>query len=157
MLPKKGVEMKYRLLDSGVGIAITRRAQLLNEILVFEFAGADEGLLILENEEGIFFYRDVLAGRCEIEISKLQGAVKVTFVVKGNGDTHRKWVCEPLFVDHIEQGGALVCPDDMNLPQVVADLRVENEAMRRDAADLRESIKALNERFDALLEGWDIT
>ena len=149
--------MKYRLLDNGNGVIVSRRPALLTRSVEMEFSGAPDGSkVILETESGMFLYRDISGERCEVQLSKLKGVVKVTLVT-APGEERRKWVCEELFVDHLDEEHALVCPNDMNLPQVVTDLRIENEALRRDQAELRKQIEALDGRLERMMEGYDIT
>ena len=148
--------MKYRLLDNQSGVVVGRNPVLLKEKLFLSFQNAQGKLTALIQSQGESFYRELKNCVCEVNADKLQGVVKVTLFDASSTLLQRRWVCEELYVDHTE-GGVWVYPNDANLPQIVADLRLENENLRLETEALRSSIDELNERFERLVEGYDIT
>ena len=57
----------------------------------------------------------------------------------------------------LKDGQTLYAPNDGNLPETVAKLRLENQAIRESLSSLENSIKALREKFQKMMEGYDIT
>ena len=156
MAERIGMEMKYRLLDNQTGVIVGRNPVLLQGKLTLSFPEVTEKLMVALENQGEFYYRELQNARCELNVGKLRGVVKVTlFDNMAPIAKRRKWVCEELYIDHTENG-VWVYPD-ANLPQAVMDLRLENEQIRHELAAFRLSFKALEERFDRLVEGYDIT
>lgn len=149
-------KITYRLLDNQRAVILNRRPVLLNGNFAIGFPQGKDGFTVEVENQGKLYYRELRSGQCRMDASKLQGAVKVTLLETESGSARRKWACEELFVDHTEKG-ALLCPNDGNLPQTVARLCVENDNIRREFAALEKKFKALDERFTRMMEGFDIT
>ncbi|MBR2312217.1 MAG: hypothetical protein IKA46_02895 [Clostridia bacterium] len=149
--------MKYRLLDNQTGVIVGRNPVLLQDKLSLSFPEVTGKLMVALENQGEFYYRELQNAHCELNAGKLRGVVKVTlFDNMAPVAKRRKWVCEELYIDRTENG-VWVYPNDANLPQAVIDLRLENEQIRHELTALRSSFKALEERFERLMEGYDIT
>ena len=134
------MEIRYKLLGDGSGIILTRRADVSSEELSVFFDGAPDGATaIFQNERGNTYYRELSNGSCTAPVSNMLGATAVSVAVLNEGGS--RFFCEGIFARALKNGEILVAPDDMNLPDVVASLRVENQA-------LHEAIDALAELPD---------
>ena len=149
--------MEYRLLDNQTGVIIGRNPVLLQEKLLLSFPEATGELMVEFENQGVFYYRELQNAHCELNASKIRGVLKVTlFDNMAPVAKRRKWVCEELYIDHTDYG-ILVYPNDANLPKIVSNLRLENEQIRGELNVLRSSFQSLEERFERLMEGYDIT
>lgn len=148
--------MKYRLLDNQTGVILERNPILLKEKLRLSFAPATGKMMVGIENQGVFYYRRLQDGCCELDAGKLQGVVKITLADTAFGSLQKRITCEELFVEHTDKG-IWVYPNDGNLPQIAAQLRVENDNMRRSFAALEKKFNALEKRFECMMEGYDVT
>lgn len=93
---------------------------------------------------------------CSIPASFLDGIVKVTVAILDGSARPTKWICEALTAERQEDGSVFVAPDDTNLPQKVADLQMENDALRCRVDELAKSLEDLYTRIQTMLEGYDL-
>ena len=148
--------MNYRLLDNQTGVLSNRKPILVEKNLVLSFPQAIDKMTVAIENQGVQYFRELQSRRCSIDVAALQGEIKVTLLDTTPGRLQKKWVCEGLFAEHTKNG-VWVYPNDGNLPQIVAQLRVENDNMRQDFAALEKKFKGLEERFERMMEGYDVT
>ena len=120
--------MTYRLLDNGTGIIISRQPKLIKDVLCIKFTGGPSGATAILEIGSDSYYREITDdGLCGVSTSNLAETVKVTVAVLNGDTTMQRWACEELKVTKLENIGYLVAPNDMNLPQIVTRLLLENQ------------------------------
>ncbi len=153
------MKMEYKLLDNATGVILTRQPEMVSEgeELYVQFNNNDpDATAIFERKGGDSLYRLLSDGLCSVPVAKLCGVVSVT-VANLNGKTPlKRWLCEEIKVEK-ESGGYLVSPNDMNLPQVVVSLRLENEELRSAQAKQEAEIQELREMLTEIMEGYNLT
>jgi hypothetical protein len=148
--------MRYKILDSGTSVVLTRHPQMLSEELQIEFEGAPSNATAIFEIGERSIYRNLVESSCSVPVDKLNGVVKVTIAVLDGSARPRKWICEELLAEK-QSGGTLVAPNDMNLPQRFVELKLENEVIRQTQERLEWRVKVLEDRLEKLLEGYDLT
>lgn len=150
--------MEYKLLDNGVGVIITRQPTVIKDRLSVSFIDApSDATAIFENACGITYYCELTEGNCEIDLSNLIGRIRVTVAILNDLKTCLRWACEDLILSNLENGDVLVCPNDMDLPQKVTTLMIENAEIRRANMLLNEKLRELDAKFARIMEGYDLT
>lgn len=149
----------YRLLTNSTGVLFARGVQLVRDALFVRFENAPENATAIFECDGKECYR-VLSEQeqsdCVIPADFLNGTVKVTLAVLDGSARPKKWICEALTAERQEDGSVFVAPDDTNLPQKVADLQMENDALRGRVDELAKSLEDLDTRIQTMLEGYDL-
>ena len=151
------MKITYRILDNATAVIITRQPVALYEELRVTFAGAPEGATAILESGGDSFYRVLDEESCSVPVDKLNGVVKVTVALLDGSTRSRKWVCEELLAEKLKDGGTLVFPNDMNLPQRFIELKLENESIRQTNERIEARLGELENRLERLLEGYDLT
>ena len=152
------MKMEYKLLDNGVGVILTRQPEIVEDELFIDFADAPaDATAIFETKGGNSYYRLLSDGLCSLPIKKIVGEVKVTVALLNGETPPRRWLCEEFKVSIQRNGGALVAPNDMNLPQTVVELRLENQEIRASHKRLEERYEELKDMLEKIMEGYDFT
>lgn len=146
--------MKIKLLDNGTGVIITRQPFITHDDEIVFFEGAPENAVVIYERDATQFYRDIKDCKAELPFAILEGVIKISVVVISAHSI--KWTCEELFANVLESGGVLIAPNDMNLPQQVVDLKLENEALKKENAEIRRIIKEIEDKLQGILEGYDL-
>ena len=148
--------MVYKLLDNNTAILITRHPKLVHKELNFEFLCAPEDATAVIDISGNLIYRNLKKGKITIPSSKLRGNIKMTIAILNGTVTPKSWTCDVLKVDLLQDGSVLVYPDDLNLQQIIVDLRLENEDIRRENTEINKKLSSLEKRLDNLMDGYNI-
>lgn len=144
----------YKLLDNKSGIIITRNPKSINEKIKIRFEGApDMAYAVFEFSHGHETYKELYDGECTISFPHNSGTIKVAVVLEGSTE---RWICEQLKYDVAPCGDILVSPNDMNLPKVVTDLKIENEKQRNEIKRLNKRLDDLETRLKNIMEGYDL-
>lgn len=144
--------IKYKLLNNGTAVILSRHPKVVYERVKLVFSGAPENTTaIVECNGSTAYYK---ASDCKLHCDKLSGVIKVTVAVLDDSVPLKKWTCEELNAEKLKDGGVLITPNDLNLPQAVANLRLENNAIREENAEIKEEIAALNKRLDKIMSGY---
>jgi hypothetical protein len=148
--------MTYKLLDNERAVLLTRQPEIVyNEELYIEFSDAPSDCTAVFENRDIQLYRTLKDNACAVPLDKLDGIVKVT-VVKIDGSARPpKWICEEFKIDKLTQGGVLIAPNDMNLPQNVCELRIENQKLRQMYLELKKEMEQLHSMLTNIMEGYD--
>ena len=149
--------MKYKILDNGTAVVLTRQPELVYNDLYVYFSGAPSGATAIFESGDNSMYRLLHDEACFVPVDKLNSVVKVTVALLDGSARPRKWACEELLADKQQSGGTLVSPNDMNLPQRFVGLILENEGIRHTQERLEGRVKELEDRLEKLLEGYDLT
>lgn len=145
--------MKYKVLDNGSAVLCERQPALVRDSLILKFVDAPNGASAVFEAGGATYYRRLdNKGYCEIPRAFLSGHIRVVLAVLG-GDTMERIVCENLRAEELEDGGALVSPDDMSLPLVVSQLCCENEELRKLVGKLTARMEQLEKLIDKFVKG----
>lgn len=150
-------KVRYKLLDNGTAVVLTRQPEMLYDELHIAFSGAPSGATAIFESGDDSLYRQLDGVACSIPVGKLNGAVKVTVAVLDGSASPLKWTCEELLAEKQENGGTLISPNDMNLPQRFVELKLECESIRQSNATLEKRIEGLEDKLERLLEGYDLT
>lgn len=152
------MKMEYKLLDNGVGVILTRQPEIVEDELFIDFTDAPaDATAIFETKGGTPYYRLLSDGLCSLPVKKIIGEVKVTVALLNGETPPRRWLCEEFKVSIQRNGGALVAPNDMNLPQTVVELRLENQEIRASYKRLEERYEELKDMLKKIMEGYDFT
>lgn len=146
--------MRIRLLDNGTGVILSRQPFITHEDEIIELENAPLNSVVIYEKNGLQFYREIKNGRAVLPFSILDGIIKISVSIIISAAN--KWICEEIRADHLDNGGVLVAPNDLNLPQVVVDLKLENEALRKENVEIRARINALDNKLNGILEGYNI-
>lgn len=147
----------YKLLDNGRGVILTRNPQAVKDKLFLRFEGAPQGALaVFQFDNGRESYQELKEGECSLKISTSKGEVKVSVITLDNNTTPKRWVCEQLKYHTAPCGDIFVCPNDMNLPQAVTELKLENEELRAENIKLHQRLDELDARLQNIMEGYDL-
>ncbi len=150
--------IEYKLLDNNTGVILTRQPETAAEELLLSFKGApEEATAIIETGNGKVYYRKLMGTSCGIATHRFAGDIKITVALLDGSARPRKWICEELKTERLDGGRILVCPNDMNLPDTVTALRIENGEIRQELKELRGELARLIQRLENLMEGYDIT
>lgn len=145
----------YKVLNNCTCVLISRQSLVVEERnICLRFIDAPQHSTVEVLAAGVSLYRELIDGECTIPVDKLRGDIKVTLLVLDSTVPLKKWTCEELRGDVLRDGSMLLCPNDLNLPQVVADLRIENDRIAKEYVQLKEQIKKINERIDKIYEAY---
>lgn len=152
------MKIDYKVFDNGTAVIISRQPAIVpigEEVYIrFKNAPDDVTTAILEIG-GKETYRPISAGTCAIPASRLVGEIKVTLAVLDGSARPRIWKCEGLVATPCG-GDILLTPNDMNLPERFNELKAENEEIRAEICTLKNSISALNDHMEKMLEGYNL-
>ena len=149
--------MEYKLLSNHTGIILTRHPEQIADELRVTFTGAPKGATaIFESVDGESAYRELSEGSCSVPAALVVGEVKVAVAMFGGNTQAERWICEEI-KGEVREGKVVVLPNDMNLPLVVASLRLEMDALRVSAKEMLDRCAALEEKWDSFMSGYDIT
>lgn len=150
------MKMVYKLLNNGSGVILTRQPEIAESALFVHFTGVPtNATAIFTLESGESYYRPLSDASCSLPVANLRGAIKVTVAVLDKTPL-RRWICEEFKADKLKEG-TLIAPNDMNLPQTVVDLRLENEDLRLTCRKLEEMYKEISDKLEKIMEGYDFT
>ncbi len=147
--------MEYKILDNGTAVVLTRQPEMVYDELYIDFSGAPSGATAIF-ESGGSLYRLLNGVTCSVPVDKLNGVVKVTVALLDGSARPRKWTCEELLAEKQKNGGTLISPNDMNLPQRFVELKLENESIRQTNDRISMRLKKLEDKLERLLEGYDL-
>jgi hypothetical protein len=148
------IKIDYKLLNNGTAVILTRQPIVVYDEFIISALDSPPKMSISARTENISLYRELINGERIIPTNKLIGVLSVSFVVSDDAVPLKRWVGEELKIEKLKDGGVLICPNDLNLPQAVADLRVENDEIRKGYAEFKELIKKTNERIDKLYDAY---
>lgn len=151
------MKTKYKILDNGTAVVLTRQPELVYDDLYVDFSGAPSGATAIFESGSDAMYRLLSDETCSVPVDKLNGVVKVTVALLDGSARPRKWACEELLAEKQKNGGTLISPNDMNLPQRFVELKLENETIRQSQKRLEGRVKELEDKLEKLLEGYDLT
>lgn len=150
------MNLEYKILGNGTAVVLTRQPEIVHGEINVIFSGAPSDATAIFECDGIAIYRPLKDNACEIPGNKLTGAVKVTVAILDGSASPDKWVCEELLAEKQKNGGVLISPNDMNLPQRFIELKLENEDIRQTNARIAARLEKLEDRLTTLLEGYDL-
>lgn len=152
------MKMEYKLLDNGTGIILTRQPEFSEGELIIEFVNApSDATAVFDTRDGNSYYRPLSGGMCSLPIDRITDEVKVTVALMNGGMAPQRWLCEEFKISRQKNGGALIAPNDMNLPQAVTELRMENEELRAVCKHLEKRCDELRDMLEKVMEGYDFT
>lgn len=147
-------KIEYKLLNNDTAVILTRQPIVVYDEFIISALDLPPKMSISARTENISLYRELINGERIIPTNKLSGVLSVSFVVSDDTVPLKRWIGEELKIEKLKDGGALICPNDLNLPQVVADLRVENDELRKEYKDIKDCLKKTNERVDKIFEAY---
>jgi hypothetical protein len=153
----------YKLLDNGTGVILTRNPEIVKGKLSVCFEGAEkDALAVLKFDNGREIYRELDEhGACELTFDRQQGIIQVTAITIDGVCSPKRWHCESLKYEMLpdkseKRQNYLVCPDDMNLPQIVTEIKLENEKIREENKKIHNRLDELETRLKNIMEGYDL-
>lgn len=151
------MKMEYKVLDNGTAVILTRQPELVYDELYITFTGAPANATAIIETKADSIYRRLESTDCSVPVKLLNGEVRVTLAVLDGSARPKKWLCEEIKASMQENGGTLISPNDMNLPQTVVGLRLECETLRKEYENLLALYKNLDKRLTDIMEGYNIT
>ena len=148
--------IEYKVLNNGEAVLLTRQPALIDGELIFTFTKVPVGVTAIFASADLTLYRELEDGKCSVLSDLLCGTVSVTLAILDGSARPHKWVCEGIIFDKLNNGYTLIYPDDANLPQRVADLKLENDKIRETQDQLEKKLKLLDEKLVNILEGYDL-
>lgn len=148
-------KIKIKLLNNGKAVILTRQPIVVYNELRLSASEAPKNTSLSVRTPTTSLYRELSGGECVLPTSKLNGVLSLYFTVVDNSVPLKKWYCEEMKAERLKDGGVLICPNDFNLPQAVADLLVENDEIRKQNEEIKQQIQKTNERLDKFLEAYD--
>lgn len=147
--------MRYKLLGNNTAVMLTRQPKVIYDTLEITFVGAPQNATVIMESNGNPFYRKLKNGKCEFPVEKLTGTLKVTVAVLDGSTPTKRWLCEELKAEKTKDDGIVICPNDLNLPQTIADLRIEIQHIREENATIREELLEIKKRIVEIMESYD--
>lgn len=151
------MKLKYKILDNGTAVILTRQPDIVYDELQVDFLGAPIGATAIFESNGVSMYRLLYDGTCSIPSNRLDGVITVTLALLDGSASPRRWICEEIMAKREKNGGTLISPNDMDLPARYVELKLENEEIRKEIKLFGARIEKLNGRLETLLEGYDLT
>ncbi len=150
------MDMEYKLLDNGKGLLLTRQPEIVQQHLIITFSGAPENATaIFENGKGDSLYRLLQDNTCSLPARFLEGDIKVSITILDTSQKPPVWHCEEIKTKK-QSAGVLVGPNDMNLPQQVIEIQLEQQEIKNTIGGLIRQLSEFDEKLKKLLEGYDI-
>lgn len=154
---KKHPKIVFKLLDNNRGVILTRSPEVTREELTVCFKNAPQGATaIFHFNGGRELYREIVDNACSIDFPADKGEIKVGVAIYNGSAKPQQWKCEQLKYKRLDSGEWFVCPNDGNIPQTMTEILLENEDIRKQFAELEAKYKALEERFNNMMEGYDL-
>jgi hypothetical protein len=147
-------KIKIKLLNNGKAVILTRQPIVVYNELCLSASEAPQNTSLSVRTPTTSLYRELSGGECVLPASKLNGVLSLYFTVVDDSVPLKKWYCEEMKAERLKDGGVLICPNDFNLPQAVADLLVENDEIRKEYKDIKDCLKKTNERVDKIFEAY---
>lgn len=152
------VKLQYKLLDNENGIILSRQPIVVSKEMTVSFSDAHLATTaIFETEKHETYYRELSSGVCSLDVSGITGTLKVTAVQIDDRARPLRWFCEELKLTRLDSGEILVAPNDTNIVQTVANLRLENQDIRDKLKSLSNKYDDLEDRLERIMEGYDVT
>lgn len=149
--------IQYKILNNNNGVILTRQPKVIYDVLEFHFFGAPLGATAVFEIGGDLYYRELKENRCSLSSTTLAGEIKVVVALFEKNKTPKKWICEEIKAQPQKNGGILVSPNDLNLPQTIVDLKLENDEIRKENATIKDELAAIKKRLDEIMEAYDFT
>ena len=117
--------LRYKVLQNGTGVLLTRTPRGLGASVRFRIDGAHErDRLVLTRADDRTIYRVLDGGECTVPAALLYGTVRVTLLREGGAVVE----LEPIFCEDVD-GVRLLMPADMDLPGRVVQLELQAEKL----------------------------
>lgn len=151
--------IRYVLLSSGQGVAVERNGGIVYDTLPVKFDNIPEGniLVSFESKRGVKYTTPNEDGVCFVPATILDGDVLVTLHIMEGVVHPSKWACEALVASRTKDNGAVVQTSDARISQYIAEIKAENDALRRTNAEMLARMERLDKRISDLIDGYDIT
>lgn len=149
--------IEYKLLNNQTAVLITRQPVAIYDELEITFIGAPkEATAIFDTADGAY-YRKLASEKCSLPVNKLSGDIRVAVAILDGTTPIKRWECEELKATALKDGSVLIMPNDLNLPKVVANLRIENDSIRSENANITKELNAIKKKLDDILNAYDFT
>ena len=151
--------IRYKLLDTGKGIILTREPKQKHDEAEFDFGLLDgNAVAIFEFKDGRSSYKKLAGGACRLPLDIVEEeSISICVAILDGSPEPVKWSCEAVKVKPIEGGnGYIVYPDDIDLQKLLLQLVLENEQIREDGKETNKRIDALQDKLKTIMEGYDL-
>lgn len=150
--------IRYRFFGAGMTTITTRQPVIIPsaEKLCLCFDGKPEEATTAILQAGAHEMYLTLTDACAVlQAGRLSGNIKVTLAAIDSSARPQVWKCEEISTTPCE-GGILIAPNDMNMPERFTELKKENEEIRAELGKVKAEISALQNRIERMLEGYDL-
>ena len=148
--------MRYKLLNNGAGVIVSRCAEVIRSDIEIAFEGVPDGATAVFTVAGMSYYREINNGTCRLEFNLIGGEIGLIVAVMDGKVGSPRFTCEGILANKLADGSVLVVPSDGDLPGVVSRLCIENHNLREKNDELEKRIGELEKNFTKLFEGYDI-
>ena len=147
--------MTYKILSTGNGIITTRQPKVIKDNATFLFVGAPNDATVVFSMLGATYYRVLNEGRCNIPVKYLDGKITVSITQSDRSAKIKRYVCEGLEATKLTDGVMLV-PDDSNLAEEFAKMKVENDNLNKEFEILVQKFEDLKLEFNKMMQGYGL-
>lgn len=145
----------YKLLNNKRAIILTRSATVVQGNIEFNFENAPLGSTAIFSNSKEKYYRELVDGKCSVPTTYFDGIIEITVSLFKKSPIER-WKCENLKCTKISDDKAVVAPDDADLPEEFAKLRLEVDELRETNENLKVKIEALRKNFEEIKQGYNL-
>ena len=148
--------MKIVLLNNYTAVIVDRSAQIAGDEIDLEVGGVEipnGSSLVAMCGNGISHYQEIKDGRCTLPTKHLDGVIPI--FIKVFDEKVLTWKCEALYCQRLADG-VLVSPNDSDLPEEFAKLKLENDEIRNYIRELEDHILKFNKELNDMKRGWNV-
>lgn len=146
--------MTYRLCKNGRGVLMTREPIMITGALELEFIGASEDhTAVIKNGENVY-YRNIHAGKCELEAEKILPGVIQIYIISDNA-ANPECVLDELFATCGDSEIA-ICGNTLEYDKLLTEQRLEMEELRSEICLFRSELDQFRREFDEVYADTDI-
>lgn len=145
--------LKFKVLDNNTGVIVTRQPREVRNDIRIMFIDAPDNAVAVFKTKNADFYRELENGYCSLPTKNIVGVVKVLLILPNESTT---WICESLDVRVLSSGTMLIAPNEADISQKFADLKLENQALRSENKAIKKQIADILLKIENLYEGYDL-
>ena len=149
--------MEYHILNNDTAVLVTYQPKIIYDDLRVKFTGAPSDATAIVEAMGVKLYRELNEDMCVIPKDKLNGAIKITLAVLNGNTPAPTWICDEITAEPTKDGGVLIAPELIELHKIITNLRTENNQIREENKEIKNTLLTLNKRLDAIMTAYDIT
>jgi uncharacterized protein YacL (UPF0231 family) len=135
-------------------VLVTREPRFIENALMVEFDGADEGFTAIFGIGREHYYRSIKKRKCELEVEKIKNGV-ITLTVVKDSETKPTYVCDEMYA---VVNGEEICVSGnfLEYDKLLAEQRCEIDELRADNALFKAELLQFRDEFDEIYKGYKV-